>query len=77
MSVCFFIFLFRFFSDQPFFHFRGTPTVFCLFFFEKRLKNGSARPKKNYKDDLDKLNEIALGIAAKYTIAKMEQVEEI
>ena len=32
---------------------------------------------QNYKDDLDKLNEIALGIAAKYTIAKMEQVEEI
>jgi hypothetical protein len=32
---------------------------------------------QNYKDDLDKLNEIALEIAAKYTIAKMEQVEEI
>ena len=32
---------------------------------------------QNYKDDLDKLNEIALGIVAKYTIAKMEQVEEI
>ena len=31
----------------------------------------------NYKEDLDKLNEIALEIAAKYTIAKMEQVEEI
>ena len=26
---------------------------------------------------IDKLNEIALGIAGKYTIAKMEQVEEI